>query len=196
MQNLEFNQTTIDSRQVAEMLEKEHSKLLRDIETYSKYFTEAKIGLSDFFLKSQYIDSTGRTLPCYQITKKGCEFLAHKLTGAKGATFTAKYINAFDEMSIIIKNETKRKAIKKEETSKDGLYFDTSQLYPQIHHNNQDLMTQALLQILNTQFDIKIAYEQAISMTAFLTGFKTAYDLLKLLDDKDFVSKTLSILYK
>lgn len=90
MQNLEFKQTAIDSRQVAQMIEKEHGKLLRDIETYSKYLTEAKIGLSDFFLKSQYIDSTGRTLPCYLITKKGCEFLAHKLTGQKGAIFTAK----------------------------------------------------------------------------------------------------------
>ena len=90
MQNLEFKQSTIDSKHVAQMLEKEHSKLLRDIETYSKYLTEAKIGLSDFFLKSQYLDSTGRTLPCYLITKKGCEFLAHKLTGQKGAIFTAK----------------------------------------------------------------------------------------------------------
>ncbi|MGP1569024.1 MAG: Rha family transcriptional regulator [Peptoanaerobacter stomatis] len=90
--------TTLDSRQVSTMLGKEHSKLLRDIETYTLYLTEAKIGLSDFFLKSQYTDSTGRTLPCYQITKKGCEFLAHKLTGQKGTIFTAKYINAFEKL--------------------------------------------------------------------------------------------------
>lgn len=33
-----------------------------------------------------------------QITKKGCEFIAHKLTGQKGALFTATYINKFHEM--------------------------------------------------------------------------------------------------
>ena len=36
--------------------------------------------------------------PCYLVTKKGCEFIAHKLTGVKGTEFTAKYINRFHEM--------------------------------------------------------------------------------------------------
>ena len=95
MQDLTFTKT-LDSKVVAEMLERKHQDLLRDIRKYIEYFTESKIAFSEFFLENQYIDSTGRTLPCYQITKKGCEFLAHKLTGAKGATFTAKYINAFE----------------------------------------------------------------------------------------------------
>lgn len=37
-------------------------------------------------------------MKCYLITKKGCEFLAHKMTGKKGALFTATYINRFHEM--------------------------------------------------------------------------------------------------
>ena len=41
---------------------------------------------------------TGRERRYYQITKKGCEFIAHKLTGIKGTEFTAKYINRFHEM--------------------------------------------------------------------------------------------------
>ena len=40
---------------------------------------------------------------CYQVTKKGCEFIAHKLTGVKGTEFTAKYINRFHEMEDAIK---------------------------------------------------------------------------------------------
>ena len=40
------------------------------------------------------------SLPC--ITKKGCEFIAHKLTGTKGTIFTARYINRFHEMQEII----------------------------------------------------------------------------------------------
>ena len=98
MQNLDFTNKTIDSRQISVMLGKGHYDLLKDIKKYIEYFTDGEIPLSDFFLKSQYLDSTGRTLPCYQITKKGCEFLAHKLTGQKGAIFTAKYINAFEQL--------------------------------------------------------------------------------------------------
>lgn len=99
---------TLDSREVAEMIEKEHSKLLRDLRRYEEQFTEAKIGFSDFFRESEYKDSTGRTLPCYRITKKGCEFIAHKLTGTKGTLFTARYINRFHEMENIIKGQQEK----------------------------------------------------------------------------------------
>lgn len=40
---------TLDSREVAEMVEKEHSKLLRDVKRYIKYFNEANFGLVEFF---------------------------------------------------------------------------------------------------------------------------------------------------
>lgn len=93
-----INRLTLDSREVAVMLKKEHNHLLRDISVYAKYLTETKIGLSDFFQESTYKDITGRTLKKYQITKKGCEFLAHKQTGRKGSSFTASYINRFHEM--------------------------------------------------------------------------------------------------
>ena len=72
--------------------------LLRDLRRYEAQFTECNIAGSDFFRESQYKDSTGRTLPCYRITKKGCEFIAHKLTGTKGTEFTARYINKFHQM--------------------------------------------------------------------------------------------------
>lgn len=41
---------TVDSRQVAEAVGKEHKHLLRDIAKYCNYLTESKIGLSDFFI--------------------------------------------------------------------------------------------------------------------------------------------------
>lgn len=94
---------TITSMEVAEMVRKDHSKLLRDIRVYSEQLNEAKIGLVDFFTESTYIDSKGETRPCYDVTKKGCEFIAHKLTGIKGTEFTAKYINRFHEMEDALK---------------------------------------------------------------------------------------------
>ena len=82
---------TLDSREVAEMVEKQHKNLLRDINGYienMKQGTELKIEPSEFFIPSTYTDSTGRKLPCFLVTKKGCEFIANKLTGEKGTKFT------------------------------------------------------------------------------------------------------------
>ena len=58
------------------MVGKEHSKLLRDIRNYIEQLTQSNFGFSDFFKESNYKDGTGRTLPCYLITKKGCELIA------------------------------------------------------------------------------------------------------------------------
>lgn len=93
----------LDSREVAEMVGKAHDKLLRDIRTYIEQLSLSKIGESDFFVESKYKNERGKEYPCYLITKEGCEFIAHKLTGVKGTEFTAKYIKRFHEMENIIK---------------------------------------------------------------------------------------------
>ena len=73
--------TTLDSRDVADMLSKRHSDLIRDIEQYEEYFYQnADLRFDDFFIKSSYLAGTVKSYKNYQITKKGCEFLAHKLT--------------------------------------------------------------------------------------------------------------------
>lgn len=51
MQQVEL---TIDSREVAEMAEKDHSKLLRDLRRYEEQFVESKIGFS-YFSENQNI---------------------------------------------------------------------------------------------------------------------------------------------
>ena len=93
---------TLDSREVAEMIGKEHHKLLRDIRRYIEQLGESKIGFTDFFRESTYQTEQNKETPCYRITKKGCEFIAHKLTGTKGTAFTARYINRFHEMQDMI----------------------------------------------------------------------------------------------
>ncbi|MCL1866489.1 MAG: Rha family transcriptional regulator, partial [Oscillospiraceae bacterium] len=84
---------TIDSREVAEIIDKRHDHLIRDIQKYAQTLeksTDPKIGLSDFFIERIYKDSTGRTLPHYLLTRKGCEFVANKMTGEKGVLFTER----------------------------------------------------------------------------------------------------------
>ena len=147
---------TISSLEVAEMVEKRHDNLVRDIQKYSKYIEESNeslglvkndesseddlgelnfqpsseksnalkieeiksnklkierisdgfINLDEFWKESTYIDQRNREKTCYNITKKGCEFIAHKCTGKKGVVFTARYINKFHELEEKANNGT------------------------------------------------------------------------------------------
>lgn len=95
---------TLTSMEVAEMIGKEHKNLIRDIRIYVSELNQLKIEPVDFFRESTYTDAKGESRPCYDITKKGCEFIAHKLTGIKGTEFTARYINRFHDMEGAIEN--------------------------------------------------------------------------------------------
>lgn len=98
---------TITSNEVADMIGKEHSKLIRDIRTYIGYLGEAKIGSSEFFIESTYKSEQNKDLPNYLLTKQGCELVSNKLTGAKGIQFTAKYVSRFNQMEENIKQQPK-----------------------------------------------------------------------------------------
>lgn len=123
--NMQVMYSTLTSMEVAEMVEKTHDNLIKSIRRYSKYIDESNasldavkndavseeenevvkaetIDLQEFWTESQYKDGKGQTRPCYNITKKGCEFIAHKCTGRRGTVFTARYINRFHEMEYEI----------------------------------------------------------------------------------------------
>lgn len=91
-----------DSRDVARMIGKRHTEVLRTIKTMCKHFTESNFGFSEFFIPATYTDSTGRQLPCYYLTQMGCEMVANKQTGAGGTLFTAQYVKAFHAMKEFI----------------------------------------------------------------------------------------------
>ena len=89
---------TLDSREVAEMLGKKHKNLLSEIRKYDEYLTGSDFSPLDFFIEGNYKDAKGENRPRFQITKKGCELIAHKMTGQKGTRFTATYIDKFHSM--------------------------------------------------------------------------------------------------
>ena len=100
---------TLDSREVAEMMEIEHSKLLRKIDNITKDVIEvtvAKNGLSAYWVSETYKDASGKENRKFEITRKGCEFLANKTTGKKGNAFTYKYIERFHEMEQQLQKTT------------------------------------------------------------------------------------------
>lgn len=88
----------VDSREVAEMVGKRHTELLRSIGGYIDILLNAKMRSVDFFIENSYQDSTGRNLPCYLLTRKGCDMVANKMTGEKGVLFTAHYVTKFEKM--------------------------------------------------------------------------------------------------
>jgi len=88
----------VDSRDIAEMVERSHSELLKSIRIYAQYLAEGEVPLGDFFVESTYLDVNGQERPNYLITKKGCDLIANKMIGKKGILFTAAYVNAFEHM--------------------------------------------------------------------------------------------------
>lgn len=100
----------VDSREVAEMVERDHKELLKTIRIYISYLAEGEIppggnseaernfSPGDFFIESTYTDGNNQQRPNFLITKKGCDLIAHKLTGKKGVQFTAAYVTAFEDM--------------------------------------------------------------------------------------------------
>lgn len=89
----------VDSRKIAEVFDKQHYNVLRDIERIiapdsglSREFTALN------FEFSKYTDSTGRKLPCYHLTRDGFVMLVMGYTGEKAMRFKEQYITLFNEM--------------------------------------------------------------------------------------------------
>ena len=89
---------TISSVEISEMMEIRHADLIAKVEKISKDFNERKISLVDYWIEGTYLDKKGESRKCYNITKIGCDFLAHKMQGKKGNIFTARYIQKFEKM--------------------------------------------------------------------------------------------------
>lgn len=99
MSNLQKLPPTLDSREVAEMVGKSHAHLCRDIAGYEAIIsTNPKLDSLSFFIERDYKDKKGEARKRYDITKKGCEMVANKLTGEKGILFTAEYVERFNQM--------------------------------------------------------------------------------------------------
>lgn len=95
----------LSSREVAEMMEVRHDVLLKKIDGISQDFRNHKIAFSKYWEENTYkVEGQTREYREFLITKRGCEFLAHKTTGTKGNLFTDKYMDKFAAMEQVIEN--------------------------------------------------------------------------------------------
>ncbi|WP_336277128.1 phage regulatory protein/antirepressor Ant [Bartonella sp. CB178] len=87
---------TMSSREIAELCGKQHKHVMRDIKKMlrelSNKDTEPKFGLSEF--SGLYRDSTGRTLPCYNLPKRECLILV----SGYSTTLRAKIVDRWQEL--------------------------------------------------------------------------------------------------
>ncbi|WP_436938428.1 Rha family transcriptional regulator [Staphylococcus xylosus] len=106
------NELYVDSREVAEMVGKNHAHLTRDIQNYESVISQnPKLDSHDYFIESTYkTEGNNKSYKNYLLTKKGCDMVANKMTGEKGILFTATYVNAFHEMQNHIKEQSQLNA--------------------------------------------------------------------------------------
>ena len=127
---------TIESIEVAKMMDKEHKEIMWMIDGNKKrgivgikptIELSADLHLSDYFIENTYKDSMNRNKKCYSVTKMGCELLANKLTGEKGILFSARYVKRFNEMQNVI-NNTPMISNKEIQEFKDDVRYIRSQV--------------------------------------------------------------------
>lgn len=87
----------MSSLQIAEITGKRHADIMRDI----RNLLEQGVTERNFAL-SEYKDVTGRTLPCYYLTKKGCLILA----SGYDAKLREKIIDRWEELESEKRNNT------------------------------------------------------------------------------------------
>ena len=177
-----------DSRDVAKMVGKDHAHLMRDISGYIDVMNHNPIlDSDDFFIKSSYKAGTGKTYLCYLITKRGCEFVANKLTGKKGIIFTAIYINAFHSMEEKIKEHNQDMlALPKDYSSALRVLAD------KVDENNKLMETNAQQQqVIEEQmpkanyYDVILSSKDAVSITKIAKDYgKSAKWLNRYLHNK------------
>ncbi|EDO7274340.1 hypothetical protein GIF18_01470 [Campylobacter coli] len=93
------DQVTTTSLDIAAVFNKRHDNIIAKIETFPKdSFTDLN------FKASKYIDSTGRILPCYKITRDAFSLLVMGFTGEKAYKWKILFIKAFNEMEKRLRN--------------------------------------------------------------------------------------------
>ncbi|AWX21980.1 antirepressor [Bacillus subtilis] len=97
-------QLLVDSREVAEMIGKEHKEFLRTIHNHIQILESAKLRSQDFYIKDHYkTEGNNKSYIYYLLTRKGCDMVANKMNGTKGVLFTAHYVTRFEEMEKALK---------------------------------------------------------------------------------------------
>ena len=130
---------TLTSNEVAEMVDRRHDQVVRDINNIVSHLGDHK-SVESYFIPSTYTNSQNKVYPNFLLTKKGCELFATRMTGEKGTQFAVKYIERFNDMEAHIKKTE----------------IDTSQLSPELQAFNNIFQTLAKQELATKQLENKV----------------------------------------
>lgn len=97
------NEVVTSSKQVAEVFNKRHDAVLRDIKNIIKNSSPQNCGVLKMFAEDTYIAKNGKTNPMFIMNRDGFTLLAMGFTGQKALEFKVKYIEAFNRMEEELK---------------------------------------------------------------------------------------------
>ncbi|ATO57154.1 phage regulatory protein, rha family [Bartonella sp. 1-1C] len=83
---------TMSSREIAELCDKRHDHVMRDIKKMLEELNAPKFGVVDF--SGYYLDSKGETRPCYHLPKRECLILV----SGYSTSLRAKIIDRWQEL--------------------------------------------------------------------------------------------------
>lgn len=179
-----------NSQIVAEIFEKQHKNVLRDISNLecSPEFNELN------FEPVTYTDKKGELRPMYLMSKDGFSLLAMGFTGKKATQFKEAFINKFNEMEKTIKQQQKVfstptnyiEALKqlaqtleeKEKTEKEKLQLVEEKT--QLQEEKKQLIPKAtLFDILVETTDLKSLRQIGYKLKRFGLGPNSIFDFLR-----------------
>ena len=133
-------QAVTSSLQVAEVFGKYHKHVI-DVINDKINTAENSALLNGMFLKSNYVASNGKSNPMYYMNRDGFTFIAMGFTGKKADNFKLKYIEAFNNMEMEVKNQQIKLPTSPRELAKLALDAneETNERLDHVEQNVQEL---------------------------------------------------------
>lgn len=131
---------------VAQMFERRHDNVLRDIKTLDCSDEFRRLN----FEESSYINEQGKKQPCVNMTRDGFTFLVMGYRGKKAARFKEAYIKRFNEMESFIRTLVATRQDFPELTENIKLLHDSPRPY---HFSNEcDMINRLVTGMTAKQF--------------------------------------------
>lgn len=158
----------VDSLFVAELFEKNHKEVLRDI----RKITDPLLGLSEEFRQrnfapSSYRNQQNKKQPCYYLTRDGFTMLVMGYTGQKAMQFKELYIKRFNEMESMIKSLVMARQEFPLLTDNIKLLHESPKPY---HFSNEcDMLNRIVIGMTAKQFRIANGIDKGKSIRPYLS---------------------------
>ena len=158
----------VDSLFVAELFEKNHKEVLRDI----RKITDPLSGLSEEFRQrnfapSSYRNQQNKKQPCYYLTRDGFTMLVMGYTGQKAMQFKELYIKRFNEMEKMIKSLVMARQEFPLLTDNIKLLHESPKPY---HFSNEcDMLNRIVIGMTAKQFRIANGIDKGKSIRPYLS---------------------------